>query len=302
MELYSKVPTSRRVVPEIETLLHNQINIPDMGYITVRNYMGTDQDIVDAARISYGEGTKHVSNNKSLIRYLMRNDHTSPFEMCELVLEIFCPMDLWRQQVRHRTASINEYSTRYSEAIDKKQTTDSRKWRKQSTNNKQGSGEYLEENVGKILTLNEKCLHQTIDKVYKKRLELGVAREQARKDLPLSNYTKAIWKIDLHNLLHFLSLRMDSHAQLEIREYANIIGNIVSKWVPYSWDAFNKYNIRRNAIKLTEFEVNILKYITKDINLDNIDINEVVNKIGINGDMSKREVEEFKNKLEKIRK
>jgi len=170
------------------------------------------------------------------------------------------PMDCWRQWIRHRTASINEYSTRYSEAIDLTQKTPSDAWRKQADGNRQGSDDYIDTDTGVFLTKKETEFQDSARKIYKERLDEGVAREQARKDLPLSTYTEAYWKIDLHNLLHFLLLRMDPHAQDEIRSYANVIGNeIVSKWCPVIWEAFNDYHI--NALYLTKIDKDIIKEI-----------------------------------------
>src|SRR5262249_31481210 len=149
------------------------------------------------------------------------------------------PMDCWRQWIRHRTANVNEYSTRYSVAIDSAQRTPKDRWRLQSPVNKQGSSGFLPVEAGEKVSKREEELHKLSRKVYEERLSLGVAREQARKDLPLSTYTEAYWKIDLHNLFHFLSLRMDAHAQDEIRAYADIIGRqIVSRWCPDAWSAF----------------------------------------------------------------
>lgn len=158
----------------------------------------------------------------------------------------------------HRTASINEYSTRYSVAIDDKQETLPHEWRGQSTQNKQGSGEFLDVDAGRILSSSEKRFHAEASQLYQARLDIGVAREQARKDLPLSTYTEAYWKTDLHNLLHFLQLRMDSHAQEEIREYATVIGEqIVALWVPIVWQAFENYRLR--AVTLSEIERDIVR-------------------------------------------
>ena len=201
--------------------------------------MGTDDAIVQAARVSYGSGTKKIHQDEGLIRYLMRHGHTTPFEMCEIKLHIRAPMDCWRQWIRHRTASVNEYSTRYSLAIDSAQKTPSNEWRLQNKSNKQGSLGYLGKSKGIIKSEQERIFQESAKEVYKSRIEDGVAREQARKDLPLSTYTEAYWKIDLHNLFNFLQLRMDIHAQNEIRAYANIIGNnIVSTWCPIAWQAF----------------------------------------------------------------
>lgn len=232
----------------------------DDGLVKLIDYMGDDSSIVQAARVSYGKGTKKIREDRGLIRYLMRHRHTTPFEMCEIKFLIRVPMDTWRQWIRHRTANVNEYSTRYSIAIDSNMKTAPGSWRIQSEINKQGSTSHLKITLGNNLSKAEEKFHQQSQKVYNERIEAGVAREQARKDLPLSTYTEAYWKIDLHNLLHFLSLRMDSHAQWEIRQYANIIGNeIVAKWVPHVWEAFLDY--RLNAITLSSIESRVISKI-----------------------------------------
>jgi thymidylate synthase (FAD) len=247
----------RHNVIELDSILGIQFKVLDDGFIRVVDYMGSDASIVQAARVSYGEGTKKISEDRGLIRYLMRHQHTTPFEMCEIKLHIRVPMDCWRQWIRHRTANVNEYSTRYSIAIDSAQSTGTNEWRKQSSTNKQGSEEYLEENIGIVLSEKEKHLHKQIRDIYNERIEMGVAREQARKDLPLSTYTEAYWKIDLHNLFHFLTLRMDSHAQFEIRSYANVIGNeIVKKWCPLAWEAFENY--RLNSYRFSDIEMKVV--------------------------------------------
>jgi thymidylate synthase (FAD) len=219
--------------------------------------MGSDESIVQAARVSYGRGTKRVHEDRGLIRYLIRHRHTTPFEMCEIKLHVRVPMDCWRQWIRHRTANINEYSTRYSEAIDSAQATPKGAWRLQAGGNRQGSEGCLDLEAGASLSRRERAFHEEARAVYQERLSLGVAREQARKDLPLSTYTEAYWKIDLHNLLHFLSLRMDAHAQEEIRAYAQIIGEeVLRRWCPITWEAFLDY--RRHALTLTRLEAELL--------------------------------------------
>jgi len=248
---------SRPRSAELDAILGVTFPVLDDGFIRVIDYMGADDSIVQAARVSYGAGTKKVSEDRNLIRYLLRNRHTTPFEMCELKLHVRVPMDCWRQWIRHRTASVNEYSTRYSVAVNACQTTQPDEWRSQSDINKQGSGEAISPELGEKLSKTEAEHHALTKQLYADRLESGVAREQARKDLPLSTYTEAYWKIDLHNLLHFLSLRMDSHAQYEIREYAQLIGReIVSKWVPYTWDAFLDY--RMNSTYLSDSESKVI--------------------------------------------
>lgn len=249
----------RTNVPDLDEILGKQFKVLDDGFIRVVDYMGSDEAIVQAARVSYGKGTKKLNEDRGLIRYLLRHMHTTPFEMCEIKFHVRVPMDCWRQWIRHRTANVNEYSTRYSIAIDSAQKTNKNEWRKQSATNKQGSGEFLDETIGATLSEKEEHIHQQIREMYDERINNNVAREQARKDLPLSTYTEAYWKIDLHNLFHFLALRMDSHAQYEIRSYANIIGNeIVSKWCPISWEAFKSY--RLNSFDFSEIEIIILKY------------------------------------------
>ncbi len=250
-------------VEALDEILGKPFKVLDDGFIRVVDYMGSDQSIVQAARVSYGKGTKQVRQDRGLIRYLMRHKHTTPFEMCEIKFHIRVPMDAWRQWIRHRTANVNEYSTRYSIAIDSAYETEPSMWRKQSKDNKQGSEGFLDERIGAELSKQEKEMHRIVREIYQKRVELGVAREQARKDLPLSTYTEAYWKIDLHNLLHFLKLRMDSHAQYEIRQYAQIIGNeIVSKWVPLTWEAFNDFQL--NTTGFSALEMEILKNMLSD--------------------------------------
>jgi thymidylate synthase (FAD) len=248
----------RPAVPPLDEILGQPFKVLDDGFVRVVDYMGSDESIVQAARVSYGKGTKRVSEDRGLIRYLMRNWHTTPFEMCEIKFHVRVTMDCWRQWIRHRTANVNEYSTRYSEAIDAAQRTDPSQWREQSTDNRQGSGGFLEISTGEDLSQAEGQLHRTSREVYEDRLRRGVAREQARKDLPLSTYTEAYWKIDLHNLFHFLMLRMDSHAQLEIRSYANVIGDsIVSLWCPVAWEAFVDYRLK--ATSLTRYDLEIIR-------------------------------------------
>ncbi len=250
----------RKSVEAMDAILGKPFRVLDDGFVRVIDYMGSDEAIVQAARVSYGKGTKKVREDRNLIRYLMRHRHTSPFEMCEIKLHVRVPMDCWRQWIRHRTANVNEYSTRYSIAIDSAQKTEPDKWRLQSSDNRQGSSGFLDPQIGKIMTQEEERLHNTARNIYQERLKRGIAREQARKDLPLSTYTEAYWKIDLKNLLHFLELRMEEHSQLEIRSYANIIGNeIVRRWCPLTWEAFLDYNM--NCIMLSGNEIHIIRSI-----------------------------------------
>jgi thymidylate synthase (FAD) len=232
------------------------------GFVRVVDYMGSDAAVVQAARVSYGAGTKQVSEDRGLIRYLMRHRHTTPFEMCELKLHVRVPMDIWRQWIRHRTASVNEYSTRYSIAIDAALTTPPDGWRAQTRENRQGSGAALPSEVGKRLSAREEEVQRVCREAYQERLAAGVAREQARKDLPLATFTEAYWKIDLHNLLHFLALRMDAQAQEEIRAYARVIGEeIVRRWCPLTWEAFCDYRLA--SVVLSRLETAVLKAVAR---------------------------------------
>ena len=242
----------------MDAILGKHFRVLDSGFVRVVDYMGSDDAIVQAARVSYGQGTKRVHEDRGLIRYLMRHRHTTPFEMCEIKLHVRVPMDCWRQWIRHRTANVNEYSTRYSVAIEAAQQTLPDGWRGQAIDNRQGSGTVIDISIGKHLSAREAELQRLAWEIYQERLSTGVAREQARKDLPLSTYTEAYWKIDLHNLFHFLDLRMDPRAQEEIRAYAIAIGDeIVSRWCPLAWQAFCDY--RRSGLTLSGPEVAVLQ-------------------------------------------
>ncbi|HEX5133051.1 MAG TPA: FAD-dependent thymidylate synthase [Candidatus Krumholzibacteria bacterium] len=250
----------RPSVAALDDVLGHAFKVLDDGFVRVVDYMGSDESIVQAARVSYGRGTKLVHEDRGLIRYLMRHRHTTPFEMCEVKLHVRVPMDCWRQWIRHRTANVNEYSTRYSVAIDAAQATAPGEWRLQSAGNRQGSAGFVDTKAGETLTRQEADLHRQSRRIYEERIAMGVAREQARKDLPLSTYTEAYWKVDLHNLLHFLSLRMEDHSQEEIRNYAWTIGEkIVAPWVPHTWEAFLDY--RMNALPLSSIEVEVVRAI-----------------------------------------
>ena len=241
----------------LEAVRWRKFPVLDDGFVALVDCMGDDGSVVQAARVSYGEGTRKVSDDRQLIRYLMRHAHTTPFEMAELKFVVRVPMDCWRQWIRHRTASVNEYSTRYSLAIDSMQATADDEWRTQAASNRQGSDGLVAAAEGQRLTEAERDLQGLARKVYEERLAAGIAREQARKDLPLSTYTEAYWKIDLHNLLHFLALRMDSHAQLEIRRYAETIGReIVAPLFPLVWEAFLDYRVE--AMRLTRLDREVI--------------------------------------------
>lgn len=250
-------PTMPTNADQVEQLRWQKLRVLDDGFVCLVDVMGDDQAVVQAARVSYGEGTRRVSDDRGLIRYLMRHHHTTPFEMAEVKLLVRVPMDCWRQWIRHRTANVNEYSTRYSIAIDAMQRTSPGEWRTQAEHNRQGSAGTLEVSLGGELSAEEAALQEQSRRVYEHRLSLGIAREQARKDLPLSTYTEAYWKVDLHNLLHFLALRMDAHAQEEIRAYAATIGErIVAPLFPLVWEAFVDY--RRQGLHLTRLEIELV--------------------------------------------
>ncbi|HZZ70656.1 MAG TPA: FAD-dependent thymidylate synthase [Pirellulales bacterium] len=230
---------------QVDELRWKKFPVLDDGFVCLVDAMGDDQAVVQAARVSYGEGTRKVSDDRGLIRYLLRHRHTTPFEMIEVKFLVRVPMDCWRQWIRHRTANVNEYSTRYSLAIDAAQGTQPGDWRSQAATNRQGSGGPLPAELGERLSWEEAEFQARARQLYENRIALGVAREQARKDLPLATYTEAYWKIDLHNLLHFLSLRADSHAQFEIRSYATVLGEkIVKPLFPLVWEAFADYRLQ----------------------------------------------------------
>ena len=257
----------RDIVPNISNILGRMYPVLDKGFVRVIDYMGNDYSIVDAARISHGKERDDPEKDVKLISYLMENRHTSPFEMCEIKFHIRIPMDAWRQMIRHRTANVNEYSTRYSKAINDKQKTEPNKWRLQDSVNRQGSKGFIDndkegENIGQILSHKEHQFHVEAAELYDERLRHGVAKEQARKDLPLSTYTEAYWKIDLHNLLNFLRLRIDSHAQYEIRQYANVIADIIKIWVPFTWAAFENYQLQ--SISLSGEEIDVIRAIQEN--------------------------------------
>jgi thymidylate synthase (FAD) len=245
----------------VEHLRWKKFPVLDDGFVCLVDVMGDDTAVAQAARVSYRQGTRQTSDDRTLLRYLMRHQHSTPFEMAEVKILVRVPMDCWRQWIRHRTASINETSTRYSIAIDAAQTTPPDKWRLQATANRQGSEGWLDPDLGAELSTEEQELQAHARQVYQRRLDLGIAREQARKELPLSTYTEAYWKIDLHNLLHFLHLRMDWHAQWEIRQYATTIGEeIVRPLFPWIWEAFIDY--RQESMVLTRLDREVIARLT----------------------------------------
>lgn len=298
------------------------IKVLDHGYVRLIDWMGSDESIVEAARVSTGRGfvswepywrcdlcqdvttggspetegpttprgsracessgfrshnwTYFKRGDLGILDYLYRNRHTTPFEMCEIIIDVMVPMDCWRQWIRHRTASVNEYSTRYSEAIDLVAETASDKWRTQGKTNRQGSGEFLAVDdftdahgityrggYGAHLSQRERELHEHARDVYEERCAMGVAKEQARKDLPLSTYTAARWKCDLKNTLHFLGLRMHEHAQWEIRQYANAVAEFVKAIWPRTYALFEEYDL--HGVRLSREEVKLVRSLLANV-------------------------------------
>lgn len=253
--------TLRAVSEGMEQHLYRAHPVLDHGFIRVIDYMGDDSAIVQAARVSYGAGTKHVQNDEGLIRYLMRHWHSTPFEMCELKLHVKLPVFVARQWIRHRTANVNEYSARYSILDREFYIPEPDQLAAQSTVNNQGRGEVLSgEESARVLHMLKSDAAQMYDH-YEAMLsqdgQQGLARELARMNLPMNIYTQWYWKVDLHNLFHFLRLRADAHAQYEIRVYAEAIAACVRDWVPLAFAAFEDY--RMGGVTLSAKAIAVLK-------------------------------------------
>ncbi len=250
-----KNTTKRVTSPELEKILYEAMPVLDHGFVRVVDYMGDDSSIVQSARVSYGKGTKKVSTDSGLIKYLMRHRHSTPFEMCEIKYHVKLPIFIARQWIRHRTANVNEYSARYS-ILDKEFYMPTKDHlAEQSSSNRQGRGDLINgKQADEILNILKKDAEQTYDNyelMLNERFDgttinennKGLARELARMNLTLNTYTQWYWKTDLLNLLNFLSLRAASHAQYEIRAYANVMIDTLKKWVPISFDAFMDYRV-----------------------------------------------------------
>jgi thymidylate synthase (FAD) len=239
--------TIRATAPGMEKHLYTAHEVLDHGFVRVIDYMGDDAAICQAARVSYGKGTKAVTNDEGLIRYLMRHWHSTPFEMCEIKLHVKLPVFVARQWIRHRTANVNEYSARYSILDREFYIPAPEHINAQSVINNQGRGEVLQgEEAARVLDILKTDSNRAYDH-YESMIsdegQDGLARELARMNLPTNIYTQWYWKVDLHNLFHFLRLRADSHAQYEIRVYADAICNIVADWVPAAYGAFEDYRL-----------------------------------------------------------
>ena len=283
----------RIITPEADELLDKEFTVLDHGFVRLIDYMGGDEAIVQAARVSYGKGTKKVSEDRGLIRYLMRHRHTTPFEMVELKFHVKLPIFVARQWIRHRSANVNEYSGRYSIMKEEFFVPDEKEIRYQSTVNKQGrSEEEVPDELKRKLIDYLNDLHKGSYEQYLEFVDAGLARELARVALPLSLYTEWYWKIDLHNLFHFLALRMDPHAQKEIRDYAVIMADMVKAVCPMAYEAFMDYQV--NAAYFSGPELAIAG--------DRLaGWSPTVDELRQRG-LSKREANEFLDKLERIRK
>jgi thymidylate synthase (FAD) len=296
-EQQSQINSTKRVTsPELEKVLYEAIPVLDHGFIRVIDYMGDDSSIVQSARVSYGKGTKKVSTDEGLIRYLMRHWHSTPFEMCEIKYHVKLPIFIARQWIRHRTANVNEYSARYS-ILDKEFYIPAKEQLSaQATNNRQGRGDLITgqqaDEVLKILKDDavrtydnyEKMLNERFDGTVIDEKKSGLARELARMNLTLNSYTQWYWKTDLLNLMNFLFLRGDSHAQYEIRVYAEKMLETVKKWVPITHAAFLDYRVgaahlSSKGLKIVKSMINGNKVSYEDSGLSKREWNELMEVI-----------------------
>ena len=268
----NKNTTVRPVALALEKVLYQPFKVLDKGFIRIVDYMGNDSSIVQAARVSYGKGTKKKSLDEGLIRYLLRHKHTTPFEMCEIKLHVKLPIFIARQWIRHRTANVNEYSARYSILEDEFYIPKIANLAEQSSSNKQGRGKKINEDLAaKIIKIlkddSTRCynnylwmLNENNTQGYDETRD-SLSRELARINLTLNTYTEWYWKIDLHNFMHFLSLRADHHSQFEIRAYADVLIKILKKWVPITYKAFCSYIL--NSAELSQEALQVIKELIK---------------------------------------
>ena len=291
---------------EIDIEDERYVQVLDKGFVGLIDYMGNDSSVVQAARVSYGTGTKKVQEDRGLIRYLMRHEHTTPFEMCEVKFHIRLPIFVMRQLIRHRTAQVNEYSGRYSVMTDEFYVP--KKFEKQSKTNMQGRDESLDDQQGKLTWMMDD-VHNNAYGMYEELLELDVARETARAVLPVSNYTEAYWKCNIKNFLHMAWLRMDSHAQWEIQEFARAMYGLVKPLYPVICEAFEDY--KQQGVRLSRMEAGLAKamfgdfidewdeYVTDWFGQDDVSpesIKEAEKLLCIEFGLTKRELTEFKEK------
>ena len=268
----NKNTTVRPVALALEKVLYQPFKVLDKGFIRIVDYMGNDSSIVQAARVSYGKGTKKKSLDEGLIRYLLRHKHTTPFEMCEIKLHVKLPIFIARQWIRHRTANVNEYSARYSILEDEFYIPKIANLAEQSSSNKQGRGKKINEDLAaKIIKIlkddSTRCynnylwmLNENNTQEYDETRD-SLSRELARINLTLNTYTEWYWKIDLHNFMHFLCLRADHHSQFEIRAYADVLIKILKKWVPITYKAFCSYML--NSAELSQEALQVIKELIK---------------------------------------
>ena len=287
----NKFLTKRVIAPKLEKVLYKSFKALDHGFVRVIDYMGNDSSIVQAARVSYGKGTKQLNQDKNLINYLLSHRHSTPFEMNEIKFHVKLPIFVARQWIRHRTANVNEYSARYSILDNEFYIPNSKELKPQSKTNNQGRSGDLDENEKKmymrVLRENSKdsfqkynfLLNQNDDEAKPDLDRQGLTRELSRIVLPLNSYTQWYWKIDLHNFMHFLALRFDEHAQYEIRVYAEIMMNLMKKWVPLTYEAFLKN--RLDSLVLSSEAIKFIK-------------NKFHGKSNKETKISKREVDELK--------
>ena len=287
----NKFLTKRVIAPKLEKVLYKSFKALDHGFVRVIDYMGNDSSIVQAARVSYGKGTKQLNQDKSLINYLLSHRHSTPFEMNEIKFHVKLPIFVARQWIRHRTANVNEYSARYSILDNEFYIPNSKELKPQSKTNNQGRSGDLDENEKKmymrVLRENSQdsfqkynfLLNQNDDEAKPDLDRQGLTRELSRIVLPLNSYTQWYWKIDLHNFMHFLALRFDEHAQYEIRVYAEIMMNLMKKWVPLTYEAFLKN--RLDSLVLSSEAIKFIK-------------NKFHGKSNKETKISKREVSELK--------
>jgi thymidylate synthase (FAD) len=287
----NKFLTKRVIAPKLEKVLYKSFKALDHGFVRVIDYMGNDSSIVQAARVSYGKGTKQLNQDKSLINYLLSHRHSTPFEMNEIKFHVKLPIFVARQWIRHRTANVNEYSARYSILDNEFYIPNSKELKPQSKTNNQGRSGDLDENEKKmymrLLRKNSQdsfqkynfLLNQNDDEAKPDLERQGLTRELSRIVLPLNSYTQWYWKIDLHNFMHFLALRFDEHAQYEIRVYAEIMMNLMKKWVPLTYEAFLKN--RLDSLVLSSEAIKFIK-------------NKFHGKSNKETKISKREVDELK--------
>jgi thymidylate synthase (FAD) len=266
-------PTRRPVAPALEEILYQAIPVLDHGFVRVIDYMGDDNAVVQAARVSYGKGTKKVSEDKGLINYLMRHRHSTPFEMCEIKFHVKLPIFVARQWIRHRTANVNEYSARYSILDREFYIPSPAQLAAQSAANRQGRGDVLQgAEAARVLDILKsdstqvydhyaEMLNEREDGARVDESKQGLARELARMNLSLNFYTQWYWKIDLYNFMHFLSLRADPHAQYEIRVYADAMLDVLKRWTPLTYEAFEQH--RLNAVTLSKGALGVMKRMMK---------------------------------------